>query len=84
MKLKSKNHPEIEHEFTMVIRDNEIIFALPNGKEICNIKAETMGEKLAPGKWETCPTKNFWLVFDHDESSTRGHPAAAWVEPRTQ
>ena len=63
--MKSINYPEINHEVVVIKRENEIIFATPNGEEIASVKACTMiGEKQEKdGKFVDVPTKNFWLQF---------------------
>lgn len=67
----------------MVKRDNEIIFILPNGKEIASMTVCTMetDEKLENGEFKTVPTKNFWLRFHQVEyDSGMIDCAAAYVE----
>lgn len=69
MKLTSSNRPEFKHEIIFVYRDNEVIIAAPDGKEIATIKTETMMNdvKGEDGSWKSVPTKSFWVSFSAKE-----------------
>ena len=64
--MKSTNYPEIDHPITLIVRDNEIVIGLPNGKEIASLSVCTMekDEKQENGKFKYVPTKSFYLEFN--------------------
>jgi hypothetical protein len=81
--MKSSNYPEISHEILLIQRDDEIIIALPNGKEIANITVCTMETDILNGnEYKTVPTKNFWVCFNPKEYSTGKDLAEAVVDPK--
>jgi hypothetical protein len=80
--MKSYNYPEIDHPINFVVRDHEIVFSLPNGKEIASLQVCTMEKdvKNDSGKYETKPSKSFWLQFFPKDSSTGKNVAAVFID----
>jgi hypothetical protein len=81
VKLKSYNRPEKEAELVFVYRDDEVIIALPTGKEIASLHIQTMDKDIkVDDKWTTGPTNNFWVEFRAKKSSVENNMADVIVE----